>query len=193
MRRNAQTRWLAQRARITTIVVLAALLALPAGTADSLPGRQNGLSERQAAVHLLDRFGYGPRPGEVDRLLEIGLETWLDAQLDGRLAVRLRCFRARCDSPFNDIRGATLRGTFYNPCTEALGGWCLLRSSKPLSGAGFGVGGGFDSHAFPPLRRGNDSGIGSASSRASFEELTAFGCRATSVRLRTVRKPMRSG
>jgi hypothetical protein len=86
MRRNAQTRWLAQRARITTIVVLATLLALPAGAADSLPWRQNGLGERQAAVHLLDRFGYGPRPGEVDRLLEIGLETWLDAQLDGRLA-----------------------------------------------------------------------------------------------------------
>ena len=86
MRRNAQTRWLAQRACITTIVVLAALLALPAGAADSLPWRQNGLSERQAAVHLLDRFGYGPRPGDVDRLLEIGLETWLDAQLDGRLA-----------------------------------------------------------------------------------------------------------
>ena len=34
---------------------------------------------------------------------------------------------------------------------EALGGWCLLRSSKPLSGAGCGVGGGFDSHALPPL------------------------------------------
>src|SRR3954454_9636805 len=34
--------------------------------------------------------------------------------------------------------------------SEALGGWCLLRSSKPLSGAGFGVGGGFDSHALPP-------------------------------------------
>src|SRR3954454_24647897 len=34
---------------------------------------------------------------------------------------------------------------------EALGGWCLLRSSKPLSGAGCGVGGGFDSHALPPF------------------------------------------
>src|SRR4051812_21995079 len=34
---------------------------------------------------------------------------------------------------------------------EALGGWCLLRSSKPLSGAGCGIGGGFDSHALPPF------------------------------------------
>jgi hypothetical protein len=34
---------------------------------------------------------------------------------------------------------------------EALGGWCLPRSSKPLSGAGCGVGGGFDSHALPPF------------------------------------------
>src|SRR6185369_3336442 len=41
---------------------------------------------------------------------------------------------------------------------EALGGWCLLRSSKPLSGSGCGVGGGFDSHALPPIdRRSKDS------------------------------------
>src|SRR3954452_467780 len=51
---------------------------------------------------------------------------------------------------------------------EALGGWCLLRSSKPLSGAGCGVGGGFDSHALPPfgsrvLRQPLDSDFASAS------------------------------
>src|SRR6476620_9152575 len=38
----------------------------------------------------------------------------------------------------------------YNLPGGALGGWCLPRSSKPLSGAGCGVGGGFDSHALPP-------------------------------------------
>jgi hypothetical protein len=44
-----------------------------------------------------------------------------------------------------------MAGAYYNPHLEALGGWCLLRSSKPLSGAGCGVGGGFDSHALPPF------------------------------------------
>ena len=34
--------------------------------------------------------------------------------------------------------------------TEALGGWYLLRSSKPLFGRGCSVEGGFDSHALPP-------------------------------------------
>lgn len=48
-----------------------------------MPWRQAGLTERQAAAHLLDRFTYGPRPGEVDRLVEMGLERWFEQQLAG--------------------------------------------------------------------------------------------------------------
>ncbi|MCG8461849.1 MAG: DUF1800 domain-containing protein [Holophagales bacterium] len=48
-----------------------------------LPWREAGLTERQAAAHLIDRFGYGPRPGNLDAMVEMGLETWLERQLDG--------------------------------------------------------------------------------------------------------------
>ena len=41
-----------------------------------------GLTERQAAAHLLNRFTFGARPGEIDQLLEMGLETWFERQLD---------------------------------------------------------------------------------------------------------------
>lgn len=33
------------------------------------------------ARHLLNRFGYGPRPGDVERLRAEGASAWLDAQL----------------------------------------------------------------------------------------------------------------
>jgi len=33
------------------------------------------------ARHLLNRFGYGPRPGEVDRVLSVGASEWIEAQL----------------------------------------------------------------------------------------------------------------
>lgn len=46
-----------------------------------MPWRQAGLSERQAAAHLLDRLTYGARPGDVDRVVAMGLERWLDEQL----------------------------------------------------------------------------------------------------------------
>lgn len=49
------------------------------------PYKQAGLSERQAAEHLLSRFTYGPKAGDVDRILKIGLEKWFIQQLEGNL------------------------------------------------------------------------------------------------------------
>ncbi len=53
--------------------------------ARELPWREAGLTERQAAAHLLDRFAYGARPGEIDDLLELGLGNWVEGQLAGDL------------------------------------------------------------------------------------------------------------
>jgi uncharacterized protein (DUF1800 family) len=40
------------------------------------------LTERERAVHFLNRFTFGPRPGEVERLLSIGVDQWFEQQLD---------------------------------------------------------------------------------------------------------------
>ena len=40
------------------------------------------LTEDQAILHALDRLGYGPRPGDVERIRQMGLEKWVDQQLD---------------------------------------------------------------------------------------------------------------
>ncbi len=50
-----------------------------------LPWRDAGLDERQAAAHLLDRFAFGARPGEVDRVVAMGLDRWLEVQLGAAL------------------------------------------------------------------------------------------------------------
>jgi uncharacterized protein (DUF1800 family) len=49
------------------------------------PFLQAGLTERQAAAHLLSRFTYGARPGEVDAVVKMGLENWFARQLRGDL------------------------------------------------------------------------------------------------------------
>lgn len=51
------------------------------------PYVQAGLTERQAAAHLISRFTYGSRSGEgdVDAVLKIGLEKWFQQQLDGKI------------------------------------------------------------------------------------------------------------
>ena len=49
------------------------------------PYRQAGLTERQAAAHLLSRFTYGPTPGQIDEVVHMGLERWFSQQLEARL------------------------------------------------------------------------------------------------------------
>ncbi|ATP59334.1 hypothetical protein CPT03_20345 [Pedobacter ginsengisoli] len=57
----------------------------PAAEKLIFPYKQAGLSERQAAEHLLSRFTYGPKPGDIDHVLDMGLEKWFMQQLDGNL------------------------------------------------------------------------------------------------------------
>lgn len=52
----------------------------------NLPYKKAGLTEQQAAAHLLSRFTYGAKEGDIDELAKMGLEKWLDKQLNGNLA-----------------------------------------------------------------------------------------------------------
>ena len=57
------------------------------------------MTEQQRAAHVLSRLAYGPRPGEIDRLVEMGVDVWLKEQLghkdseNPRLADRLSEFQ----------------------------------------------------------------------------------------------------
>jgi hypothetical protein len=64
-----------------------------------MPWKEAGLTERQAAAHLLSRFTYGQRPGDVDKVVGMGLDRWFEGQLAGNLpdsqvAARLRSYPA---------------------------------------------------------------------------------------------------
>jgi uncharacterized protein (DUF1800 family) len=61
-------------------------LSGPGVAAIRFPYRQAGLTERQAAAHLLSRFTYGACPGQVDAVVQMGLEKWFARQLEGDLA-----------------------------------------------------------------------------------------------------------
>jgi uncharacterized protein (DUF1800 family) len=61
--------------RLEAVLALGLLLPPPAGSVDA--------SEDEPAriVHALNRLGYGPRPGDVERVRELGLERWIERQL----------------------------------------------------------------------------------------------------------------
>ena len=57
------------------------------------------MDQRKQAVHVLNRLTFGPRSGDVDRVLAMGVGKWIDQQLhpdkidDGALDARLAPFR----------------------------------------------------------------------------------------------------
>ncbi len=40
------------------------------------------LTERERAIHVLNRFSFGPRPGQVENVLRYGVDRWFESQLD---------------------------------------------------------------------------------------------------------------
>ena len=52
----------------------------------SFPYKQAGLTEKQAALHLANRFTYGIKQNDIDEMLKMGLEKWFQQQLDGKIA-----------------------------------------------------------------------------------------------------------
>lgn len=72
------------------LLLLAMLMPGVALAQATLPDRPGGaesddgppLTERERATHALNRMAFGPRPGQVERLLEMGVEKWMRQQLD---------------------------------------------------------------------------------------------------------------
>jgi uncharacterized protein (DUF1800 family) len=61
------------RYRLPLAVLAAALLSPSIWAAPLAPEQQ--------AVHVLNRLAYGPRPGDVERVTQMGVQNWIDQQL----------------------------------------------------------------------------------------------------------------
>jgi uncharacterized protein (DUF1800 family) len=65
---------------VTIAGALALGAILPVG-ADTKSKASSGLTENQKIIHLLNRIGYGPRPGDVERVKRMGIDKYVDLQL----------------------------------------------------------------------------------------------------------------
>jgi uncharacterized protein (DUF1800 family) len=68
--------------RKVSVFVLLAAITLPSLVFGS-PGRgDKKLTEEQKIIHVLNRLGFGARPGDVERVKAIGLQKYIDQQLN---------------------------------------------------------------------------------------------------------------
>jgi uncharacterized protein (DUF1800 family) len=70
-----------QPSRGAVALVLSVALAVPAAALASRKPPRPAAEEDALIVHALNRLGFGPRPGDVEKVREIGLDKWIDAQL----------------------------------------------------------------------------------------------------------------
>ncbi|HLM58208.1 MAG TPA: DUF1800 domain-containing protein [Pyrinomonadaceae bacterium] len=65
---------------------LAALLALVSNSLLAVPARgqsaERRMTEEQRAAHVLNRLAFGPRPGELERVRRMGVEAYIEQQLE---------------------------------------------------------------------------------------------------------------
>ncbi|MGH9399288.1 MAG: DUF1800 domain-containing protein [Thermoanaerobaculia bacterium] len=108
------------RARTSTILcLLAAAITVAASAGASGPDRAAALCAREQALHVLNRLGFGPRPGDVERVLQMGVGKYIDQQLDpekiadGAVAARLAAM------PTLAMSNAELFDKFERPMREA--------------------------------------------------------------------------
>lgn len=80
--------------KLRTIVILPVLVISIAFTKTgqetqqavyTFPYKTAGLTKQQAAEHLLSRFTFGVRPGDIEEVAGTGLEEWFEKQLVGKL------------------------------------------------------------------------------------------------------------
>jgi len=116
------------------------------------------LNPRERVVQLLDRFSFGARPGEVERVMALGTDKWLDQQmspdtiandaLDKRLAdyptLNMSAEQALKTFPDNGTIAATAEGRIPYPADPLLASvyevlvyrWDLTRDRKKADGTG---------------------------------------------------------
>ena len=84
-------------AAVLTSSALTAQFAL--GRKKEKPGTAATLDAQKRAVHALNRLTFGPRPGDVERVMQMGVDKWIELELhpdkidDSALDARLAPFR----------------------------------------------------------------------------------------------------
>jgi uncharacterized protein (DUF1800 family) len=106
------------RSRIR-IAALAAVLMLGAGLLQAQKTAVPSKPDARTVAHVLDRLGFGARPGDVERVQKMGLAKYIDQQLypdkiaDKALETRLSEF------PTLKMSTTELAENYFNPADEA--------------------------------------------------------------------------
>jgi uncharacterized protein (DUF1800 family) len=100
---------------VAKIIAGACVLALLTGASPT----NSKPTERQRALHALNRLAFGPRPGDVDAIAKSGVDAWIEQQLHPE-AIPDRAVEARIALlPTMTMSNAQIVKTYYEPVLMA--------------------------------------------------------------------------
>ena len=67
---------------LTALGVCVLLAVASQGSISFASGQDDELTEDQQVIHVLNRLGFGPRPGDIERVREMGIAAYIEQQLD---------------------------------------------------------------------------------------------------------------
>lgn len=67
---------------LMTLAMLSPILSIGANAQSMPKAKAKGLTEDQKILHVLNRLGFGARPGDVEKVKSIGLKNYIDQQLN---------------------------------------------------------------------------------------------------------------
>jgi uncharacterized protein (DUF1800 family) len=74
-----------RRVQITAVVISSFLFSVGPARADSPSAKPvPALSPEQQAVHVLNRLAFGPKPGDIERVTQMGVQRYIDSQLSAQ-------------------------------------------------------------------------------------------------------------
>ena len=86
--------------RVLCVLLVEQPLLAEAQVVRRAPTAPRGIQGEERVLHALNRFTFGPRPGDVEAVEAMGLERWFEQQLNPAVDRRLgaggsgwRCFR----------------------------------------------------------------------------------------------------
>ena len=68
--------------RITWLLILYSLVIPTFALSDDAKSGKKKLTDDQKIIHVLNRLGFGARPGDVERVRAMGIEKYIDQQLN---------------------------------------------------------------------------------------------------------------
>ncbi len=98
----------------TSLLLMASLVLLTGAAGD-----HKELTERQRALHALNRLGFGQRPGEVEQVMQIGVDAWVDQQLHPERIADRTVDNRLADLTTLSLSNAEIVRRFYVPVVEA--------------------------------------------------------------------------